>query len=46
MVGSECKVGDLDEFDYEFYYRIEYLTYLGGLLMGGFLFPSVGGQSK
>ena len=35
----------LGEFGYEFYCRIRYLTYQGGLLLGGYLFPSVGGQS-
>ena len=46
MVGSECKVGDLGEFGYEFYCRIAYLAYLGGLLLGGVLFPCVDGQSE
>ena len=40
MVGSECKVG-LGEFSYEFYCKIGYLTFQDGLILGGFLFPSV-----
>ena len=46
MVGSECTVGDLGEFDYVFHCRIEYLSYLGSLLLGIFSFQSVGGESE